>query len=53
MQGRLLKKSLDAAKNKEKELEITIAKLKTESHEFILQESIVFQVTYVIMLLAL
>ncbi|KAF7838875.1 uncharacterized protein G2W53_007357 [Senna tora] len=35
MQGRLLKKSLDAAKNREKELEKMIGKLRIESHELV------------------
>ncbi|KAF7838851.1 uncharacterized protein G2W53_007333 [Senna tora] len=35
MQGRLLKKSLDAAKNREKELEKMIGKLMIESQELV------------------
>ncbi|KAF7838862.1 uncharacterized protein G2W53_007344 [Senna tora] len=42
MQGRLLKKSLDAAKSKEKELEKTIAKLKIENHELV-EEKIIYE----------
>ncbi|KAF7838858.1 uncharacterized protein G2W53_007340 [Senna tora] len=42
MQGRLLKKSWDAAKNKEKELEKMIAKLKIESHELV-EENIIYE----------
>ncbi|KAF7838857.1 uncharacterized protein G2W53_007339 [Senna tora] len=52
MQGRLLKKSLDAAKNREKELEKMIGtKLRIESHELV-EESfpIVFSISFFVFL---